>query len=338
MSAFLVKEGITVHDMVSLSTSALSAAGIDQPRLDAEILLAEVIGQRDAGLKWLHSGFMSENCWAQAECDLFPPGVAWRPLRGGRREDIYIQSNRVLSAGEVAHYQQWIERRLAREPVAYILGRREFWSLNFKVTSAVLIPRPETEGVIDRLLALQAQSSCHPQPNILDLCTGSGILAVVAAKEIPGSRVFAVDISAQALQVAQENAQAHQVADRVSFFEGDLFEGWQAPRCRQLDFILCNPPYIESGMLPQLQPEICDHEPALALDGGSDGLKFLKRIIPTAVERLRPGGFMILEMAPEQAPALTELMASHPALGNIVVTRDYSGRDRVVSARKEPLG
>lgn len=300
MNAFLVKDSVTVQEMVSQSTLALSAAGIAQPRLDAEILLAEIFG--------------------------------------GRREDVYIQSDRVLNAEEVARYAQWIERRLAREPVATILGRREFWSLNFKVTSEVLIPRPETEGVIERLLALQAESLSRPQPNILDLCTGSGILAVVAAREIPASRLFAVDISAPALQVARENAQAHHVADRLVFFEGDLFEGWEAPECRELDFILCNPPYIESRLLPQLQLEIRDHEPALALDGGPDGLEFFKRIIPTVAERLRPGGFIIMEMGPEQAPAVTELMASQPALENIVVTRDYSGRDRVISARRASLG
>ena len=258
--------------------------------------------------------------------------------RWGRREDIYIQADRVLNAEEAARYAQWIERRVAREPVATILGRREFWSLDFKVTPDVLIPRPETEGVIERLLALLAESPHHRQQNILDLCTGSGILAIVAALEIPDSRVFAVDISPQALQVAQENAQVHQVADRVEFFAGDLFAGWEAPECRELDFILCNPPYIESTMLPQLQPEIRDHEPTLALDGGPDGLEFFKRIIPEAANRLRPGGFMILEMGQEQAQPLTDLIMSQAVFENVVVTRDYSGWDRVVSARRVSLG
>lgn len=333
MSAFLVKDSVTVQEMVSQSTLALSAAGIDQPRLDAEILLADILAQATPG------GNRSDSACDQQLLGMKPAVSPLSPAsRWGRREDIYIQSDRVLNAEEVARYAQWIERRLAREPVATILGRREFWSLNFKVNSDVLIPRPETEGVIERLLVLQDESRHRPQPNILDLCTGSGILAVVAAREIPASRVFAVDISAPALQVARENARTHLVADRMVFFEGDLFEGWEAPECRELDFILCNPPYIESGMMPQLQPEIRDHEPALALDGGPDGMKFFNRIIPTAAERLRPGGFMILEMGPEQAPALTELMASQPALENIVVTRDYSGRDRVVSARRASLG
>jgi len=136
MSEFLMRDGVTVGEIVGQSTSALSAAGIDQPRLDAEILLAEVLG--------------------------------------GRREDIYIQSDRVLNADEAARTAQWIKRRVAREPLAYILGRREFWSLDFKVTPDVLVPRPETEGVIERLLALLPESPPRVERNILDLCTRSG--------------------------------------------------------------------------------------------------------------------------------------------------------------------
>ncbi len=334
MNAFFVKDGVTVRDLVSQSTSALSAAGIDQPRLDAEILLAEVLAsQATPGGNRSHSACAQQLWGMKPEVSHLSPAARW-----GRREDIYIQADRVLNAEEAARYAQWIERRVAREPVATILGRREFWSLDFKVTPEVLIPRPETEGVIERLLALLSESPHHPQQNILDLCTGSGILAIVAALEIPDSRVFAVDISPQALQVAQENAQVHQVADRVEFFAGDLFAGWEAPECRELDFILCNPPYIESTMLPQLQPEIRDHEPTLALDGGPDGLEIFRRIIPTAADRLRPGGFMIFEIGSEQASALTDLIMSQAVFEHVVVTRDYSGWDRVVSARRVSLG
>ncbi len=300
MVLFAEKNGATVRDIIGRSATCLTAAGIEQARLEAELILAGVLG--------------------------------------GRREDVCIHSDRVLSAGETARCTRWVERRASREPLAYILGRREFWSLDFKVTPDVLVPRPETELLIERLLALVREAPHRPRLNILDLGTGPGILAVVAAREIPHSRVLAVDISPRALAVARANARLHQVADRVEFYAGDLFDGWDAERCRELDFILCNPPYIESAALRQLMPEIRNHEPVIALDGGPGGLDFYRRIIPAAPVRLRPGGSLILEVGQDQARAVADLMAAQQRFEDIVVTRDYSGRDRVVSARRTSLG
>jgi len=251
------------------------------------------------------------------------------------REEIYRAPERVLSEAERSILQTCVERRLHREPMAYILGHREFWSLDFKVTPSVLVPRPETETLIESLLAMYAVTSVNGPVRILDIGTGSGIVAVVAAREIPESQVTATDFSSEALAVARENASAHGVFDQISFVQADLFLGAPEP---PYDFIVSNPPYIETGCMHDLMPDIRDFEPRTALDGGIDGLDFYRRIVPDALNHLKTGGGLILEIGETQAEAVSNLLHSEEGYESIKVTRDIGGYDRVVSARKRTNG
>ena len=279
------------------STDRLGRSGIRLPRLEAEVLLA---------------GTLSLS-----------------------REEIYRAPERVLSEAERSILQTCVERRLHREPMAYILGHREFWSLDFKVTPSVLVPRPETETLIESLLAMYAVTSVNGPVRILDIGTGSGIVAVVAAREIPESQVTATDFSSEALAVARENASAHGVFDQISFVQADLFIGAPEP---PYDFIVSNPPYIETGCMHDLMPDIRDFEPRTALDGGIDGLDFYRRIVPDALNHLKTGGGLILEIGETQAEAVSNLLHSEEGYESIKVTRDIGGYDRVVSARKRTNG
>ena len=279
------------------SIDRLDRSGIRLPRLEAEVLLA---------------GTLSLS-----------------------REEIYRAPERVLSEAERSILQTCVERRLHREPMAYILGHREFWSLDFKVTPSVLVPRPETETLIESLLAMYAVTSVNGPVRILDIGTGSGIVAVVAAREIPESQVTATDFSSEALAVARENASAHGVFDQISFVQADLFLGAPEP---PYDFIVSNPPYIETGCMHDLMPDIRDFEPRTALDGGIDGLDFYRRIVPDTLNHLKTGGGLILEIGETQAEAVSNLLHSEEGYESIKVTRDIGGYDRVVSARKRTNG
>jgi release factor glutamine methyltransferase len=234
----------------------------------------------------------------------------------------------------VARYRDVVARRAAREPLQYLTGVQEFWSLAFKVTPAVLIPRPETEGLIDAFLRL-----CEtPDPVVLDIGTGSGCLAVTVAREIPGARVLAVDLSEAALAVARENAAAHGVAARIDFRRGDLFDPFRRPGsdlAGRVDFILTNPPYLGDDEFPGLMPEVRDHEPRGALSAGPDPLAAHRRLARECVEFLKPGGYLIAEMGLGQETALRPLYGGQPGLEVAVVNRDLAGIPRVlvVSAR-----
>ena len=287
----------TVKSFLSWSIDRLGDVGIESPRLEAEVLLAGALRLR--------------------------------------REEIYRAPERVLDAEEWAAAQTCVERRLRREPVAHILGRREFWSLDFKVTPEVLVPRPETEILVETLLAMYAKTPANGPVRILDIGTGSGIIAVSAAREIPDSRVTATDISSEALAVARENAETHAVSDRICFVQGDLFaDAPEAP----YDFIVSNPPYIETGRMSGLMPDVREFEPRSALDGGADGLDYYRRIVPGALDYLKPGGGLIFEIGETQAQAVSKLLRVEGEYESVEVIRDYGGYDRVVSARKRVNG
>ena len=211
---------------------------------------------------------------------------------------------------------------------------QEFWSLAFKVTPAVLIPRPETEGIIEAFLRLSAS----PDPVVVDIGTGSGCLAVTVVKEVPGARVFAGDVSAEALDVARENATAHGVADRIEFRRGDLFEPFRGPGpgadlTGRVDFILTNPPYLGDDEFPGLMPEVRDHEPRGALSAGPDPLAVHRRLARECVEFLKPGGYLIAEMGLGQEAGLRALYGGRPRLEVAAVLPDLAGIPRVLVAR-----
>ncbi|MEI7672360.1 MAG: peptide chain release factor N(5)-glutamine methyltransferase [Deltaproteobacteria bacterium] len=242
---------------------------------------------------------------------------------------LFSHSERELSGEEPAAFSQRVERRSLGEPVAYIVGEKEFWSLRFEVGREVLIPRPETECLIEDLLRF------YDPPGeglrIVDIGTGSGAIGVVLARELVGARVAATDISTEALLVARLNAMAHSVADRVDFFQGDLL----AAVSGNFDIICSNPPYIPDVQYGLLPPGIRDFEPRGALIAGPDGLEFHRRIIREGAHRLKPGGRMFLEIGEGQRNQVEALFKESGSYEDISFRKDYGGMDRVASARKE---
>jgi release factor glutamine methyltransferase len=291
-----------VEDCVSSGTLLLERAGIETARLDAECLLAHVL----TCPRWL----------------------------------VTLEPRRRLTPQEFGRYLDLLQRREQREPLAYLLGTREFWSLTLTVSPGVLIPRPETETLVEAALgAFRELATPHrgtAAPIIVDLCTGSGAIAIALARELPDARLFATDISRRALRIARANAEAHGIADRMTFLRGDLWRAFtgQAPS-DPADMVVGNPPYIPSGLIPTLMPEV-QWEPRRALDGGPDGLRVVREIIATTPPRLRAGGFLLLEIGADQAAAVTRLLEVAGHFEACRVLPDLAGRDRVVVARRDP--
>lgn len=235
------------------------------------------------------------------------------------------------AGGEPPHFatrfDALIARRAAREPLPYIVGRREFWNLDFEVTPAVLIPRPETELIVEAALDLVPLSAAA---TIADLCTGCGIVAVALARERPAARVIATDISDPALDVARRNAARHGVADRIEFRQGDLLE----PIHIACDLILANPPYVAQRVRPALQPEVRDHEPGVALFGGDDGLQVIARLVRDAPARIKPGGSLVFEFGFGQDEEVERMLSASSELTLIELRRDLQGIARTAVTRR----
>jgi release factor glutamine methyltransferase len=288
-------ETTTLAVALQLGTARLSGAGVESARLDAEVLLRHVL-------------------------DL-------------ERDGLFLRLEESLSAVGVERFESLLERRAAREPLAYITGHKEFWSLDFIVTPAVLIPRPETELLVELILAEAPEYSRHSPLRILDIGIGSGAIAVALAKHLPGAEVWGIDVSAGALRVAQANARRHGVEKRARFFAGDLFRALSEADAI-FDIIVSNPPYIRRAELAMLAPEICRWEPAMALDGGADGLDFYRKIINGSANHLQAGGKVFLETASDLAKAVAALFASAGSYQSAGIYQDYARRDRVVAAMK----
>ena len=218
-----------------------------------------------------------------------------------------------------SRYEALVARRIQREPLAYIVGQQEFWGLPFEVSPAVLIPRSETELIVEVVLEL-----C-PHVNgivtVADLCTGSGNVAVAIATERPAARIAATDISQVALDVARQNARRLGVAGRIDFRCTDLLDGLQGP----FDVITCNPPYVAERDRPGLQPEVRDHEPDVALFGGSDGFHLVERLVRDAAGYLRPGGHLLFEFGLGQDDRVESLVAETAELRLVELRRDLQG-------------
>ena len=223
------------------------------------------------------------------------------------RLDLYKKMTQILTESYEKQIRSVFERRIKREPLQYILEDQEFWGENFIVTPGVFIPRPETEGLIEEALAWFDQWQEERElANVLDLCTGSGCIAITLAKNVPANRFYAVDRSSRALEVARANAKRHDLAERITFLCGDLFEPLQILGLEgQVDLILSNPPYIPTGLIQGLQPEVSLYEPREALDGGSDGLEIVHRIITQASAYLSSRGRLLIEIGDRQAVPLT---------------------------------
>jgi release factor glutamine methyltransferase len=232
-----------------------------------------------------------------------------------------------LPAAPAAHFAAFVERRERGEPIQYITGRAEFYGLPFRVTPGVLIPRPETEHLVEKTIASAAK---FPAPRIVDVGTGSGSIAVALASAIPHAEILAIDLSAAALEIARENARLNGMADRIRFLSGDLLEPVLG---ESVDLVVSNPPYVPETDRPALAIEVRDFEPALALFAGSDGLDAYRRLIPAAAKLLNPGGFLLLEIGFGQGAAVSGLLKAGE-FERIESTPDLQGIPRVLSAQR----
>jgi release factor glutamine methyltransferase len=303
------------------AAAVLENAGIEESRLDAEVLLAHALGIT--------------------------------------RSQLHAHPQSQLSSAELAHYRQLIERRARREPVAYIVGHQEFYGLDLFVDNRVLIPRPETELLVEKAIEIsQRQSVDSGQLVIADVGTGSGAIAVSLAVHLPEILVYATDASLEALEVAARNCRRHGVENRVRLLQGHLLEPLPEP----VDLIAANLPYVSQAELAQLPPEISRYEPREALDGGPDGLDHIRRLLAlrpfgyalrraqdTAQDRqaqdvaqaggyLKSGGVILLEIGTTQGPAVVALAKRHFPAARVEVAKDYAGLDRVVIVSRGARG
>jgi release factor glutamine methyltransferase len=289
-------EAWTILKLLKWTTAYFTSHHIEQPRAAAEILLAHALGVG--------------------------------------RVDLYIQSDRPVESRELVVFKKLIQRRLQREPVAYIVGGKGFWSLDLKVTPDVLIPRPETELLIETALSIIPPGTSSKPFKVLDLGTGSGAVVLALARERRGHRFYAVDHSQKALAIAQENAQRYGLEAAVTFLLGDWFDG-VSDRHRYFDLIVSNPPYISSPDLERLPLEVLQYEPREALDGGPDGLDAIRLIIESAAAHMSPGGWLLFEIGYDQWVSVERLMAATTSYADVTVIKDHSGFDRVVRARSK---
>lgn len=246
------------------------------------------------------------------------------------RSELPVRARQPLAEARRAAFRDLIFRRANRVPLQHLLGDTEFYGLPFCASPAGFIPRPETETLVE--VAIDRLTDC-PNPRILDIGTGSGIIAIALAKELPGSRVVGVDISRSALCLARQNARLNGVSDRVSFLLTDLLAPFATPEC--FHAILSNPPYIRSDEIDALQPEVCAFDPRVALDGGGDGLDFYRKIIPRSMPLLARGGLLGLEIGQGQADAVAQLIGRHMGPTPIATHLDLGGYPRAVTAHAQ---
>ena len=293
-------ESWTIKNLLRVSTDYLQEKQIDSPRLTAEVLLA-----------------------FQLEMN---------------RVALYLNLDQPLNESEVSGYRELIRRRIQHEPLQYISGVQEFWSLDFEVDPRVLIPRPETELLVEQAMAIRETRSAQRAgiDTILDLGTGSGALAIALAKEIPDARIWATDISGGAIDLATRNAEKHAVSDRIEFIRGDL---WQplTDMGMAFDLIVSNPPYVSNDEYRDLSPEVHDHEPRTSLNAQENGLYYIRKIIEGCEAFLKPGGWLLMEMSPGQTGKALEHISSMDSLESGSRIKDYSHRYRVVLAQRKGL-
>jgi release factor glutamine methyltransferase len=253
---------------------------------------------------------------------------------GLSRSELFLRDTLELTAEQLEECRALVTRRRAREPLHYITGTREFWSLDFVVSPAVLIPRPETEFLLE--LVLKTFSDQGSQDGaVLDMCTGSGVIAVVMALELGAKNIIAVDRSKEALHVAAENIFRHGKVKEICLLCSDLFSA-VSPQA-QFACIVANPPYVPAGELESLQPEVRNWEPGTALAAGEKGLDVVEKLADQASEYLMPGGWLFLEIGADQKESVQSLFADHPsgAYGRVEIIHDWAGRPRVLKTLKK---
>ena len=287
----------TVRRILEWTTGFFTRKKVAPPRLSAELLLAHVL---DVPRIKLYTGY-----------------------------------ERPLSEKELASYRDLVRRAGEQEPIAYLTGKAHFFNLEFEVTRDVLIPRPDTETLVENVLQLVRHQSGFETPRVLDLCTGSGCIAAAIAYHLKSAMVTATDSSVAAVEVARRNVERLVLADRVIVEQGDLFEPLSGMADAQpFHLLVSNPPYIPTAQLETLDRSVREYEPIAALDGGLDGMTLHRRILAEAPHRLVPGARVYLEIAFDQGP-LAELAAREfDAFDDIRILKDYGGRDRVLTARR----
>ena len=246
------------------------------------------------------------------------------------RQSIFSAQETEVSGQQQTALDAFLERRLDREPLAYILGQREFYGINVILTPAVLIPRPETEGLVEHALFMAMMGMESTELIIADVGTGSGAIAVNLAIHLPAAKIYAVDVDDAVLDVAAYNIRAHGVADRVNLAIGDLLDAVPEP----VDLSVANLPYSPTERIPTLQPEV-QQEPVLALDGGADGLDLVRRLLTQADSKLKDHGIILLELDPEQVPVVQKLALEHFPEGSTSVEKDLAGMDRILAIYRQ---
>jgi len=279
-------------EVLHSASEALRKKGFPTPRLDAEILLSHQMGMARTGL--------------------------------------YVHFHKSLSREEIGGFRGLIERRIQGEPVAYITGRKEFWSLLLEVGPDVLIPRPDTEVLVEEVLGA-AENFGRENPDILEIGTGSGAVGIALAKELKNARIVATDVSEKALHLAKKNAAAHAVADRIHFLQGNLFE----PLSAKFDIIASNPPYISEETFKNLPPGVRMFEPKEALMAGPKGTEFQEALIKGSRNHLKDGGWLLMEMGEGQKASIEDMLNETALYEEIKFTADYAGLPRVAGARRK---
>jgi release factor glutamine methyltransferase len=288
----------TVKRLLEWTTPFFARKDVDSPRLSAELLLSHVLGVP--------------------------------------RIKLYTDYERVLSDKQLAAYRALVTRAADQEPIAYLTGRAHFFNLEFDVSADVLIPRPDTETIVENVLQLSRNTAGFEAPRVLDLCTGSGCIAAAIAHHLKSSTIVAIDISDAALAVARLNIEQLKLSERITFEQGDLYEPFsRIVDAQPFDLIVSNPPYIATAGIEQLDRSVRDSEPKLALDGGLDGLVITRRILEGAPQRLRAGGRLYIEIAFDQAAAALDAAKSQDALEDVRILKDNAGNDRVLTANRK---
>ena len=286
----------TIGRLLEWTTGYLKQHGSDSPRLDAEVLLAAA--------------------------------------RGCERIELYTAFGQVPADDVRDKFRGWVKQRAQGMPVAYLVGHREFYSLPFQVTPAVLIPRPETEFVVLTLLDLikNYRAAAGRPVEIADIGTGSGAIAVCAARMTSHARVMALDISGEALDVARLNVQEHRLADRIELVQSDLFA--EVAPAQRFDFVVSNPPYLTQQEVDSADRDVKEHEPRQALLGGPTGIEVIARLIPQAPAHLKTGGWLVMEISPTIQQAVRDLLESDGRFTNVEITNDLARLARVIRARR----
>jgi release factor glutamine methyltransferase len=290
----------TIQKLLNWTTEYLTGKKVDSPRLSAELLLSSVLSLK--------------------------------------RIELYTQYKRVVEEEHLARLRELVKRAGQQELIAYLVGKTEFYSLEMEVGPDCLIPRPETELLVQRAIEfLRLRSGPH---RVCDLCTGCGAIAVAVATNVPDAKIIATDISAPALSIAARNVEKHGLQDRIELRQGDLFEPLIA-QLDQFDMIVCNPPYVSAAEYEQLDKNVKDYEPRIALYAGEQGLDLYRRIAKRVTEFLKPDGVLLLEIGYTQGPLVRELFEQTGAFAAVKVEKDLNAHDRVVIAIRtvgEPSG